>query len=285
MSLPSTCPGADGLHQLVLGRVEAGDAEAFAQHLEHCTACAERVVALEKRDDVSALLRGGAGREPPLDARVVAMMEKLLAMGPGEGERGRAPPARHPGPPVLEDEEEVCALLPPRQALDEIGRLGGYRVLKVLGRGGMGVVFEADDPVLGRRVALKVLKPSLATLPAARECFLREGQACAKVEHPHVVRVYRAGEQDGVAYLAMEFLRGESLADRLKREGPLPPGEVVRIGREVAQGLAAAHSHGLVHRDVKPANVWLEQGTGRNGTSWDPNTFLLTSFGLLLGAG
>src|SRR5262249_28472008 len=149
--------------------------------------------------------------------------------------------------------------LAPAQAADEIGRLGPYRVLKVLGAGGMGVVFQAEDPLLKRKVALKAMLPSLAASESARQRFLREAQTAAAIEHDHIVHIYQVGEDRGIPFIAMQFLKGEALDDRLKRKKSLSLKEVVRIGREAALGLAAAHNHGLVHRDIKPANLWLEE--------------------------
>jgi ribosomal protein S27E len=154
-------------------------------------------------------------------------------------------------------------LLAPPQAPGELGRLGPYRVLKVLGHGGMGIVFQAEDPQLKRLVALKAMLPHLAANPTARQRFLHEAQAAARLEHDHVISIHQVGEDRGVPYLAMPFLRGEPLEDRLRREGKLPIAEVLRIGRETALGLAAAHAHGLIHRDVKPGNIWLEAGRRR----------------------
>jgi serine/threonine protein kinase len=128
----------------------------------------------------------------------------------------------------------------------------------------MGVVFQADDPHLRRAVALKVMRPSLASSPEFHRRFLREARLAGAIEHEHIVTVYQVGEDRGVPYLAMQLLRGETLEDRLRQTGgrlPLP--EVLRVGREIAEGLAAAHARGLVHRDIKPANVWLEEGRGR----------------------
>ncbi len=160
-------------------------------------------------------------------------------------------------------ESELCSFLAPPQAADELGRLGPYRVLKVLGAGGMGVVFRAEDPQLQRIVALKAMLPTLAENESARQRFLREARAAAKLKHDHVVTIHQVGEDRGAPFLAMEFLEGEALEDRLKREGKLPLTEVLRIGREIADGLQAAHEHGLIHRDIKPANVWLEGKRGR----------------------
>jgi len=159
--------------------------------------------------------------------------------------------------------KELCDCLAPPQAADELGRLGPYRVLEVLGVGGMGVVFRAEDPQLARPVALKAMLPGLAASKSARERFLREARAAAAIKHDHIVAIYQVGEDRGVPFLAMELLEGEPLEDRLKRKGKLPLAEVLRIGREMADGLAAAHERGLIHRDIKPANVWLEGKKGR----------------------
>jgi serine/threonine protein kinase len=145
----------------------------------------------------------------------------------------------------------------------ELGRLGAYRVLRVLGHGGMGVVFEAEDLQLRRRVALKAMLPELAADETSRQRFLREAQSAAAVEHDHIVSIYQVGEDRGVPYIAMPFLKGESLEQRLARQPPLAFHDVVRIGKETAAGLAAAHQRGLIHRDIKPANLWLEAETNR----------------------
>jgi hypothetical protein len=139
-----------------------------------------------------------------------------------------------------------------------MGRLGAYRVLAELGRGGMGVVFRAEDTVLRRQVALKVMLPDVAADPRAVARFLREARAQAAVEHEHVAVIHQVGEANGVPFLAMPLLRGQTLAQALKQNPRPPVAEVVRIGREVAEGLAASHDKGLIHRDIKPANVWLD---------------------------
>ncbi len=157
-----------------------------------------------------------------------------------------------------EDVDAVRSHLAPPQQPDEMGRLGDYRVLKVLRSGGMGVVFLAEDVRLRRQVAVKAMKPGLAANARARQRFLREAQLTASVTHDHIVAIHQIGEEKGLPFLAMPLLQGESLDARLKREETLPPAEVLRIGRETAEGLAAAHEHGLIHRDVKPANLWLE---------------------------
>lgn len=148
--------------------------------------------------------------------------------------------------------------LRPPQKPDEIGRLGPYRVLDTLGQGGMGLVYRAEDEKLRRTVALKVMLPKFAASPQAAQRFLREARLQAAVEHDHVVPIYQADEADGIPFIAMPLLKGRTLADALKATPRLPASEALRIGREIAEGLAAAHATGLIHRDIKPANVWLE---------------------------
>jgi serine/threonine protein kinase len=160
------------------------------------------------------------------------------------------------------DREAWDFLAPPEQP-DEIGRFGSYRVLKVLGAGGMGVVFQAEDVTLKRLVALKAMRRALAASPTARQRFLREAQTAASIEHDHIMPIYQVDEDRGVPFIAMPFLNGEPLDVRLARDEVLPVAEVLRIGRECALGLAAAHAKGLVHRDIKPANLWLEDETRR----------------------
>jgi formylglycine-generating enzyme required for sulfatase activity/serine/threonine protein kinase len=147
-----------------------------------------------------------------------------------------------------------------------LGRLGPYRVLEVLGHGGMGIVFLAEDPALHRQVALKVMLPDMAQKAAARERFLREARATAQIEHDHIVTIYQVGEDRGIPYLAMQLLRGMSLEDWLRQGNRPTIRQAARIAREAALGLAAAHARGLIHRDIKPANLWLEdRGAGAGG--------------------
>jgi serine/threonine protein kinase len=135
------------------------------------------------------------------------------------------------------------------------GRFAGFRIERELGRGGMGVVYLAEHVHLGRRVALKFLGPGLSESGDFRERFVRESRLAASLQHPHIVTVYDAGESEGQLYIAMQYVEGTDLATLLAAEGALAPGRAVDIVEQVAGALDVAHAEGLVHRDVKPANV------------------------------
>ena len=265
------CPERDRLQLYLFGRLDDAGVAAIEEHCSWCGSCAESLERLTEGDVlVFAMRRGTKERECSEEDEVAALIDRLRCSPPvvigsspasdttlWNGE-GTAPP-----PEWEEPTEQGFEFLAPPQAADELGRLGPYRVLAVMGFGGMGVVFRAEDPHLKRTVALKAMKRSLSAGDASRQRFLREARTLACLDHDHVVAIYHAGEDRGVLYLAMPLLKGETLDARLRREGRLPPGDALRIARETALGLAAAHGQGLVHRDVKPANIWLEGDQGR----------------------
>src|SRR5450759_3880620 len=135
-------------------------------------------------------------------------------------------------------------------------RLGPYEVVSPLGAGGMGEVYKARDTRLERTVAIKVLPSGLSPSPEARQRFEQEAKTISQLSHPHICALYDVGNQDGVEYLVMEYLEGETLAERLLK-GPLPSEQVLRYGIEMADALDKAHRQGIVHRDLKPGNVML----------------------------
>lgn len=188
----------------------------------------------------------------------------LQPPGSGFQENDPSPGASRPMDPVL-------ALLDPSARPEMLGTLGSYEIAGVLGRGGMGVVLKGFDPTLNRFVALKVLAPHLSASAVARKRFLREAKAAAAVTHENVIAIHGVSEFKGVPYLVMPLIRGESLQKRLRDEGPLSVEAITRIGMQTSAGLAAAHEQGLIHRDVKPANILLGTGTER---------VILTDFGL-----
>ncbi|HEX5058437.1 MAG TPA: protein kinase, partial [Kofleriaceae bacterium] len=160
-----------------------------------------------------------------------------------------------PSLPVDDLQEEAAALI----GVD----VGGYVIDGELGRGGMGVVFSATHPVIGKRAAIKVLKPSLSNNPATVERFVQEARSVNQIGHPNIVDIFAYGAlPDGRSYLVMDLLQGESLRKRVKR-GPLLVGEALHVIDQVASALAAAHDKGFIHRDLKPDNVFLVEHAGR----------------------
>jgi eukaryotic-like serine/threonine-protein kinase len=179
--------------------------------------------------------------------------------------------AAHGAKPTAWTESMARQLLGPPSHPEMLGRLGRYEVERLIGSGGMGIVFKGFDTELNRPVAIKILAPHLAGSGAARQRFSREARAAAAVVHEHVVAIHNVESDAAAPFLVMQYVAGESLQTRLDRRGPLAVREILRIAHQTAAGLAAAHAQGLVHRDVKPSNIMLEEGVERA---------LLTDFGL-----
>ncbi len=257
-----TCPDVLALQDFLLGHTPDAEAALVEEHLLACDRCALAVNGLVDQDELFQPLRDeGATTQAPVGEAVESLIARLVEY----------PPPTQPASTETRDQAGSSAdiasenydFLSPPQGPEELGRLGPYRLLNILGIGGMGLVFQAEDTQLQRRVALKVVKPGLATSASARERFHREARTAAVLQHDHIVTIYQEGEDHGVPFLAMQLLEGESLEDRLRRESPLPIAEILRIGGETAEALGAAHARGLIHRDIKPANIWLESGGGR----------------------
>lgn len=154
---------------------------------------------------------------------------------------------------------EMRTYLQASERKDSLGLLGHYELLELHGRGTFGSVFKAFDEILHRIVAIKVLPPDQVATAKARKRFLQEARAVAAIRHENVVQIYSVHDQP-LPYLVMEFIPGESLQQRLDRSGPLNAVDVSRIGRQIANGLAAAHARGLIHRDIKPGNILIDLG-------------------------
>jgi eukaryotic-like serine/threonine-protein kinase len=176
-----------------------------------------------------------------------------------------------------------------REFLDLQSALGGrYMLERELGRGGMGIVFLARDAGLDRPVAIKLLPPYLAAQSGIRERFLQEARLVARLSHPNIVTVFAVEEHGDLVFFVMAYVRGETLAQRVTRAGPLPPATATRMIQEVAWGLGYAHANGVVHRDVKPDNIMLDQGSGRAmiadfGVAHAADGLSLTGAGQLIG--
>lgn len=212
----------------------------------------------ESRQNIDQLLRShfAAGDfllTPPSDLFETALSQHGSETGAGlPSGNGQADNS----PPKLD-------FLAASDQVDSLGRLGVYEVSELIAHGGTGIVLRATDTKLHRTVALKVLKSSCLEWPNARADFLREARAAAAIRSDHVVTVFAVEDEHVVPFLAMEFIEGESLQQKLDREGALSIAEIIEVGSQIAAGLAVAHSQHLIHRDIKPANILIERETGR----------------------
>lgn len=256
MAVDSQCPPAEQLQQLLLGRLAAPDVERWAAHLDVCPRCAAAAASLNARDTLTDSLNGQTSSDWLHDPVLTRLLEQVSAIVSQPGESSQASAA------APENYREV---LSPSEQPDEMGRLGPYRVLGILGTGGMGVVFEAEEVALGRRVALKIINPRLAADPDIRARFLREARAVAAIEDERIVAIHRVDEFEGVLYIAMQRLHGHSLEQHLWNvedatgQRTLATDEALQIAYETARGLASAHARGLIHRDIKPGNIFLKR--------------------------
>jgi tRNA A-37 threonylcarbamoyl transferase component Bud32 len=250
------------LESALAGTLAAGDETALHRHLEACEVCSTR---MER-------MAGGA-----------AWCQEAASLLTGDEVDADMP--------IFDEWSEVDFVVEHLEPADEpnvLGRLGGYDVQAVIGRGGMSVVLKGFDRELKRYVALKVLAPHLAQNAVAKKRFAREAQAAAAVVHPHVLAIHQVQSHARLPFLVMPLVAGESLAERLAARGALELKEVLRIGMQAAAGLAAAHQQGLVHRDVKPANILLEREVERAvlmdfGLARAADDVSLTRYGIIAG--
>jgi len=262
MNNSDDCPAKIVLAEFMDGHLLDPALTQIAEHIESCTICQGAVNTLAPQDTLVESLRGRAP-EAEKNSGVVprSLLEKLSQIPNAEPIRGQLPGLFGRERIEVEDVEAR-----PRKVVidpNEEQRLGHYRLVEVLGSGGMGEVFRAEDTNLNRPVALKVMLPRIAESPNAKERFLREARPAASVISDHIVTVHQVGEENGLPFIATELLRGQSLAHALQDDRKFSIIEILKIAREVSLGLAAAHAKGLVHRDIKPANLWLEQ-TSKN---------------------
>ena len=232
-----------------------------SEHVESCTQCQQRLLELSGHQYL-----------------LLEVRETLRCCGDTETYRSNSPSSVILSVEGNSDDDigaecEPVSLdfLSPPSHPEMLGRIGRYEIERMIGSGGMGVVLKGFDTELHRVVAIKVLKPHLAHNGAARRRFAREAQSAAAVVHEHVIPIHDVLTDGETPYLVMQFVPGQSLQTRVDERGPLDAREVLRIARQAAAGLAAAHAQGVVHRDVKPANILLEESVER---------VLISDFGL-----
>jgi serine/threonine protein kinase len=260
----ANCPQTDELRQLLNGSLSGERQLECTHHMDSCECCQSRLEEIATEGtNLSQVVEHLYDAQPAATSAYWPALKALdadihQAVTPLEVARVR---------------DSSLNFLEPASDTAYLGRLAHFDVMRVLGRGGMGLVLEAFDSKLQRNVALKVLDPALADDEVARQRFCREARAAASITHENVVAVHQVEKSvDGqLPYLVMQLVPGESLEQRLLREKKLPLREIVRIGMQAAHGLAAAHAQGLIHRDIKPGNILLEPPQGH---------VKLTDFGL-----
>ncbi|MCE9568090.1 MAG: protein kinase [Planctomycetes bacterium] len=264
MTQSITCPAVAEYERMLCGQLDESRAAILEAHLEGCDACQRVLDGIAVDTRLTDVLRRvpKPSEKPTLDLGLKAMVARIEDMAtqftPVGFDLSISGSTSFGSDGSLFDSEEG--------SIDPV-QMGVYRIVKLLGAGGMGLVYLADDETLRRQVAIKVLRPRLARHSRAREGFLREARAMAALKHDNVVTVFQVGEAIGpgevpVPFLAMERLEGETLSDWIRREGVVPAEWAARIGCQALEGLAAAHARGVVHRDIKPGNLWLETPEG-----------------------
>ncbi len=263
MSPDQQCPTRQELEHFVLGRLEQETATRIGDHVATCDLCAGTVSNLQYSEETLSCAQpiGDDIEQDPL-AQQTGTVALPLAERDDPMFDDTPPQIAGIAPPNLPGDQQSWPFLSPSDREGDLGKLGPYHVLSVLGVGGMGVVFRAEDPKLHRQIALKAIKPEFVEHEDAKQRFMREAQAVAAINHDNVIAIYQVAE-DRVPFLTMPLLEGETLAERLRRSQPLPVDQVLEIAHQMAVGLDAAHQRGVVHRDIKPTNIWLEQDSDR----------------------
>ena len=301
----SNCPDEKQLEELIAGTLSESAAESLTEHVGSCETCQSAMERLaEGGTRVSRLITESVAAAPPANSAYWNVRQSfsdqtpvsLTAFGndsPQEfkdGEQIAFETADDSFAASPEERKDDLSFLEPSDDPAYIGQMHNFLVSRVIGRGGMGVVLEGFDPHLSRSVAIKVLATKLQQDKSAIERFCREGRAAAAISHEHVVQMYQVArvEEGEPAFLVMQLIKGETLEDRLARESPLEPKEVARLGMQIAAGLSAAHESGLVHRDIKPGNILIEESTKRVkltdfGLARISDELKLTKTGMLLG--
>ena len=253
------CPKPETLADFLLGNLTPTELETCEQHLASCDPCVDTIRDLKADDTLSGLARNAMLAKksvaPESTDSEMELVEQLIVKMETMPHSSHSLSSNDQQRSIAGRSAEVQRLLSAPLEADDIGALGEYRLLRLLGAGSTGVVYQAVDQRLQRMVALKILRPSLGE--AARERFVAEARATAAIEHPNVVTIYEVGPEGPLSYIAMQWLPGQTLEEKLCESEVLPLDEVRQLAIQIAKGLAAAHEQGLIHRDIKPANIWI----------------------------
>lgn len=257
MPSQNRCPAPCKLADFLSGSLEPEQVSVLESHLSECSPCNDTLLGLGSNDTFEQLAIEAFG-EPASDAGMASQFDRanidLIAANAKAWTQGSPPNSQATGTAEVEQAFDTD------ESNHSIGILGQFRIDELIGSGSSGVVYLATDTTLNRQVALKILRPSLGDAAKAR--FLAEAKAAAAMDHLNVVSIHQVGVEKGMAFIAMKWTRGETLASRMANEEPMTVEEIRSIGSQIAAGLAAAHKANLIHRDIKPANIWLEESTG-----------------------
>jgi hypothetical protein len=264
------CPSGETLEALSVGRLDKAEAAAIEEHLTGCDVCCRRLEEIGSpffQQIFPAKTTGPVEGQEKHTASLQRLIENLKS----------TPVAA--GAPLLTPDDDIETLIEnPTDDGQRLGTLGHYELREEVARGGMGIVLKAFDPDLQRTVAIKLLAPSLASVPRSRDAFLGEARAAARLQHENVMPIYAVDQHGPLPYLVMPFVDGPNLQQHLDQHSPLDLDEIVRIGHQTCRALEEAHANGLVHRDVKPGNIMLLDTDGDRRV-W------LADFGLSSAAG
>ncbi|MCC6512021.1 MAG: SUMF1/EgtB/PvdO family nonheme iron enzyme [Pirellulaceae bacterium] len=255
MNTAQSCPQDSVLSDLLNGNLMDPELSVLAEHVEHCLLCQQKVEHLSAEGALSIALLGDSlaydkiDNQTPLElVERIKQIPRLAAVYADAGSQGSS----------LSSSSLDSVSFSADSTMGGLGKLGPYRILKLLGSGGMGSVFLAEDSKLHRHVALKVMLPKIAADPVAKQRFLREARTAASLKSDHIVTVHQVDEDNDIPYLAMELLQGRSLDEAVRSGDEMRVDTIVHVGLGVAKGLADAHEKGMIHRDIKPGNIWLE---------------------------
>ena len=281
----TTCPDDDQLKKMVAGTLPETAEQKIVVHLDECQGCQDRIEKIAAGNSSIIEVARSAVLDTPPEVRsafwpALKKVELELDTPLPEGVSRR---------PAVDVSATVTSMVPavdpagirPKsyafletaEEPEYLGQIDRFKIVELVGKGGMGMVFRAFDSCLQRTVAVKVLDPQYATNEQAQSRFCREARAAAGVTHENVVTIHHVEhiEARGLSFIVMQFVKGHSVQEMLDKQGPVPVREAVRIAAATASGLAAAHANGLIHRDIKPGNILIEQASNR---------VLLTDFGL-----
>ncbi|QVL31411.1 protein kinase [Telmatocola sphagniphila] len=273
----TACPPPERLKALLDQQLTETETCEIVAHLDACENCSQKLEEIAGGGDkVRQLVKHCDKEKPDTTSAYWPALEQIeQEFKRSTSDRTalvRTKPGQEISPVDTRQEISFDFLDPPEQP-DSLGTLDRFQILNVIGRGGMGVVFRALDACLERIVAIKMLDPQYAKNELAHDRFCREARSAAKIMHENVVTIHHVDENEKkeLPYIVMQYVKGQSLQDRLDNKKAMELYDIVRIGKQIASGLAAAHSENLIHRDVKPANILIEERTNR---------VLLTDFGL-----